>query len=401
MRNALSIVWLVSGSESYGLRTFIAEVAPRVAREPETRLTVVAASDGDYFEDLRAAGVEVLELRQPSFAALSDPDGRRSIVKILRETARQRRVCRAAQEVLRTLHPRIIHTHTPHYHLLGSLLAKEHDGCSGIWHWHGPYIFRGLPDRLLRLRSKRAARTIAISEFVRSTLPASMQARCSVVHNGVDLEVPLAREKFRERFAIPSDVPLVGAFGNVIPRKGFRYFVEAIPVVLQRHPSARFAVVGDVAAGDRSGEVERLRSRASELGVSSRLLFTGLLPGAASFMSDFDVLVSPTIPYGHDPGEGFGLVVIEAMRAGVPVVATRLGAFPEIVEHGVCGLLVAPESAEALAGGINWILSDKELSARLAASARSRVEERFGLARLVRDLRLLYSEVAERGAVGP
>lgn len=396
--SAIPVVWLVAGSETYGLRTYVLEVARRLGAERGLRLSVVAVSDGDYFDALRAGGVEVISLGLAAFSALRGAGGRRSPARVWRELARQWRVFRAVARVLRDLQPAVIHTHTPHYHLLAAVLACWFRGrFRYVWHWHGPYIYRGLPDRLLRRLAGGSARTFAISEFVKTTLPAAMQANCLVVPNGLDTSRrPPTRGEFRRRFAIDAAAPLVGAFGNIIPRKGFGYFIDAIPQILRAYPACRFALVGDVAGGDADGESQRLRTRAAELGIADRLTFTGMLPRAADYMADFDVLVTPTIPFGSDPGEGFGLVVVEAMWAGVPVVATRLGAFPEIVEHERSGLLIPPQSADALGEAVVRLLSDKELGMRLVAGGRQRVADCFSLDRLAADLYGQYQALAAR-----
>jgi len=171
---------------------------------------------------------------------------------------------------------------------------------------------------------------------------------------------------------------VVGAVGRLSPEKGYHVLLEAMRDV----PDGRLVLVGD---GPQRAELEAL---ARDLGLEKRVTFAGWVdpPWAARWA--FDVLVLPSF------SEGFGLVVVEAMLANVPVVATAVGAIPEIVAEGETGLLVAPGDPAALAQGIKHVLGDATLRADFARRARANASERFTTAKMAAEFEKLYAELS-------
>jgi glycosyltransferase involved in cell wall biosynthesis len=196
--------------------------------------------------------------------------------------------------------------------------------------------------------------------------------RTHVIELGIDLD------RFAQgRPALPTDAPLVGNVARLAEQKGQRYLLEAAVEI----PDAGFAIVGD-------GELRAdLQSRAQELGLGDRVLFTGARADVPDLLASFDVFAFPSL------FEGLCVAVIEAQAAGVPVVATPVGGIRETVVDGETGLLVPPRDPGALAQAIRRLLDDRDLAARLAAEARRRVRERFSVERMVeRTLALYHAE---------
>ena len=318
-------------------------------------------------------------------------EGRRSILHILIESIRQIRVLFAVTVSLLKYRPDVIHTHSPHYHIIASILGPIL-GIKVIWHWHGSYFLNGLPNFLLKSLVGRANQCLCISQFVKNTLPRCIQKVSKVVYNGIEIhDGQISPEKsFRCKFNIPDDTLLVGAFGSIFPLKGFGYFIEAIPEILKKHPNSHFALIGGVVSEESKLELERLISIIENLGIKDRIILTGKIPHASKYMAEFDVIVAPNIP---KPGEGFGLAVVESMAAGTPPVVTLCGAFPEIVENGVSGLLVTPQSSKAIAEGVIKLLSDDKYRKRLGDVARQHVEKHFKISRVIDDIYNIYQEI--------
>jgi glycosyltransferase involved in cell wall biosynthesis len=118
--------------------------------------------------------------------------------------------------------------------------------------------------------------------------------------------------------------------------------------------------------------------------------FLGLRRDVPDLLSAMDILVLPS----HT--EGFGLALVEAMAAGLPVIATSVGALPEVVTEGENGLLIPPRDAGALAGALERLLSDPALAQRLGANARTHVREHFSLDRLGQEINKIYGELVEK-----
>ncbi len=189
-----------------------------------------------------------------------------------------------------------------------------------------------------------------------------------------------------------ADTPILLFVGRLDPIKGIDLLLES--VALMKTP-ARLLVVGGDPAGDP--EVERLRARAEALGIAERARFPGAVPQSElpRYYRAADALVVAS------RYESFGLVAVEALACGLPVVASAVGGLPSVVRDGENGLLVRWRSAEAFAGRIDALLGDSALMARLRAQARPSVE-RFDWRRIgdrVRDLYQTLSVEAERAAV--
>jgi glycosyltransferase involved in cell wall biosynthesis len=213
-----------------------------------------------------------------------------------------------------------------------------------------------------------------------------MRARTRVVYNGLDLAA-FDREAARPaELPLPGgDGPVIGTVSHLIPWKGQEIFLRAAAQLLQAHPGWRFVVVGDPIFQFRT-ERERLERLAGELGISDRVTFAGHREDIPAVMSALDLFVLPSL---YEP---FGRVLIEAMGARKPVVASRAGGVPEIVLDGETGVLVPPGEPEALADAIADLVVDRERAERLAAAGRARVEKHFSLEATVQGVLEAYED---------
>lgn len=215
-----------------------------------------------------------------------------------------------------------------------------------------------------------------------------------VIRNGIDLARfgrPRTAAGVRQELGLPADAPLIGMLARVNRLKGVEYFLEAAAAVAAGFPEARFLVVGDTVVAKNSaiapnsdyrGELE---DHIRRLGLEGRVVFTGFRLDVPELLSQVSVSVLPSL------SEGLSNAVLESMAAAVPVVATRIGGTPEMIEDGVTGLLVPPRDSAALASAIRRVLEDHELAARLGQAARRQVAEDFSLEHMVRETERLYS----------
>lgn len=209
-----------------------------------------------------------------------------------------------------------------------------------------------------------------------------------VIPCGVDLDAfkpgsRAERRAARERIA-PGDSPVLLFVGRLDPIKGIDLLLESVAGM--RTP-ARLIVVGGNPAGDP--EVDRLRARAAELGIGSRVH----LPGAVPQTELRDYYLAADAQVVTSRYESFGLVAVEALACGTPVVSSAVGGLTSIVRDGVNGLLVRWRNAESFAERLDELLADGALRSRLAANARHSVE-RFGWGRIGDEVRGMYAELA-------
>ncbi|MEO7965744.1 MAG: glycosyltransferase [Gemmatimonadaceae bacterium] len=257
---------------------------------------------------------------------------------------------------------------------------------------HSPGQPRGFP-RYVKLAYRAlapfTARVLAISDSVREFAILQMGfARDSVEV----LTYPLPKHSFQPASAAqiaarraqhgiaPSD-PVVGSVTRFYPAKGIRYLLDAFPAVLRARPRAWLVLVGQ-------GPQEReLRTRCAALGIAERVVFAGFQRDAQAYVGGFDVAAVPSIE------EGFGLVALEALALGVPVVASRVGGLPDVVLDGETGVLVEPAAPDALAAALVRLLDDPALRARMGEAARIDVQ-RFSLDVYASRLSEIYRELA-------
>lgn len=175
---------------------------------------------------------------------------------------------------------------------------------------------------------------------------------------------------------------VVGTVGRLHPDKGYAYLLEAVPVVLDHVPDAHFVIVGE------GRERSALEEQAASLGASDHISFLGERLDVPSLLRQFDVFVLPSLR------EGMPNALLEAMAAGLPVVASGVGGILEIVRDGDNGLLVQPGCAESLAAAIVRLCTNLELRQELALAARQSVVERFGgIEREVAEVEAVYLQL--------
>lgn len=232
---------------------------------------------------------------------------------------------------------------------------------------------------------KGIALFIAISEAVRAVLLrfGVGEERIRVVPSGVELRPPQPGEgmEFREELGLQPGELLVGNVAHLADHKGQRYLVEAIPTVLRECPQARFVIVGQ-------GELEKpLKQLAHDLGLGDRLIFTGFRADVPAVLEALDLFVMSS----HL--EGLGTIVLDALAAGKPVVATRAGGIPEMIEDGRHGLLVPPRDPAALGQAILRVLRAPDRAASLAEQGRLRVLEQYSADAMVEGNLAAYREL--------
>src|SRR5207248_6608376 len=172
----------------------------------------------------------------------------------------------------------------------------------------------------------------------------------------------------------------VGVASRLVPGKGHDVLLDAVELICDRAPNLRVIVAGE---GDLRAALE---ARAAAL-PDGMVTFLGFVQDVPAFMSACDIVVFPTSP---EFGEGFGLVALEAMATGGPVIATNFGPIPEVVEDGVTGILVDPDSAKSLAGALLSLAGRPEQRSLMGAAGRARAESEFTIERMVQRTLSMY-----------
>ena len=303
--------------------------------------------------------------------------------------------------LIRRVRPHILHTHTAKAGAVGrlaALLAGDARPPIVVHTFHG-HVLRGYFDplrtagfRLLeRWLATKTTALVAVSPQVRDdlvSLGVAPRERFVVVRLGIELEQRVAAERdgrveSRRVLGIGPDRFAVGWIGRMTGVKRTDDVLRAFRRLRDRGVDACLCMVGD---GPDRPAVER---RAHELGVMRDTLFLGYQEEVAPYYAAFDAMILPSI------NEGTPVSAIEALAAGRPVVATRVGGVPDVVREGEDGFLVEPGDVDGLADRLARLAADPELRERLGAAGRGRVIPRYSVERLVDDVDRLYRSLLE------
>lgn len=185
------------------------------------------------------------------------------------------------------------------------------------------------------------------------------------------------------------DTLLIGTVCRFHPQKGLPHLLEAFARLVQHPIDAHLVLVGD-------GELrEPLEARARELGLDGHVTFTGFRTDISAVLAQLDLFVLPSL------WEGLPMVLLEAMAAGLPVVATSVGGTPELVQDGDTGLLVPPANVDALANAMHFLLVQADVRRAMGQRGRQRVETQFSAAQAVRKTTALYEQLRQSKGLTP
>jgi glycosyltransferase involved in cell wall biosynthesis len=278
----------------------------------------------------------------------------------------------------------LIHAHEFRANTFGTLVARL-CGLPLVATVHGKNYY---PDQLKRRMAYRwvsqAARMVAVSHDLRQFLEARIgipRDRITVIHNGVDT-IPHASSaqvrQIRYELGIGDDEFVIGIVGSLYPVKGHMSLLDAMKAVLAHLPKARLLVIGQ-------GELEQtLKRRTSELGIERAVSFLGLRDDVPRLLPLLDLFVLPSL------SEGLSVALLEAMSAGVAVIASNVGGNPEIVVNGETGYLVPRQSSDELASRIIALMCNPELIRSLGDKGKERVSREFTTARMLEQYQDLY-----------
>lgn len=353
-----------------GAETHLADLVRGQIREGNDVSVAYLKGDPYWVPELRSAGVQVTHL---DLGRYGDP----------RPATRLRRLIASTK-------PDLLHAHMPPAELY-TRLALLGTGARTplVITKHNDEPFHRAPGAMAMGRwvVKRASRVIAISDAVSRYTAERLsvdKSKLRTIHYGIDPAPYRAVSRdaaldVRRSLGIADDELLIGTVCRLVPQKDIPLLLEAFSRLTGR---ARLLIVGN---GVLAGE---LRARAHEMGIGERVIWTGFRADIPQIMAALDVFALSS------KYEGFGLVLLEAMAASRPVVATNVSAIPEVVVDGKTGLLVPPGDASAFADAL-MKMESADTRRAFGAAALARAEEQFTIAAMVRKTSAVYDEVAK------
>lgn len=217
---------------------------------------------------------------------------------------------------------------------------------------------------LYRIVRPRINRFIAISKATADEIVLDYKVdpkKIEVIHNGIDLSsIKNVKNKTKENGEY-----LIGAASHLVPEKGIKYLVEAMPMILKDIPSAKLLIAGE---GSEEGKLKRL---ADDLGLSSKVSFLGFVPDIGDFMNTLHLFIFPSLP-GYD---GMPWVILEALAFGVPLITTPVGGIPEVVRRDREGAYVEAGNAQQIARAVKYVYSNPEKALSMSKAGADRIKE--------------------------
>ena len=237
-------------------------------------------------------------------------------------------------------------------------------------------------------------RMVALSEGERKDYIAfsvSKSDKMVTIHSGVDvtrfMNARVNIEEKKRSLGLNTKGLVVGTIGWLLPIKGPLYLLKAMEVIWQTNPGIQLVYVGK---GDLEEEV---RSEVTRMGVSERVAFLGWRDDIPEIMQVLDIFVLPSL------NEGMGRVLVEAMAAGKPIVASDVGGIPDLVKDGQNGFLVKPGDANDLSFAIEKLLDDKKMREEMGKKGRAMAKD-YSVEKMVDKIDALYAALYQRKISG-
>lgn len=231
---------------------------------------------------------------------------------------------------------------------------------------------------------KNAHAVIALTEDMKREIQKVCNREVFVIPNGIDLKSfdGLSREHVRRKLKIPNKQKIIVFVGTLRPVKGLKYLIQAMDIIAKHDTLVKLMLVGD------GEERQSLQELVKELDLENRVIFMGKVSNeeVPEYMVAADVFVLPSLQ------EGFGIVNLEAMACGLPIVTTNVKGLPEIVKHGENGLLVEPKNPAQIAEKVLQLLENSELRERISRNNRERVKN-YTWERVINSLEEVYKAV--------
>ena len=378
MENKLKILYVFAALPVGGAEQVLVTELKGLDRDLFVPLVCVISEKGPMGQMIEQMGIPVIPLHR------------------LKKTQFDYGIIREIKEIILREKIVLVHTHLydgGKYGRIAARMAKV----PGIVHTaHNIYVKRRTKYHLInRILSSFTDRIIAVSEAVKESLvryDRIKRKKIQVIYNGIDLskfDGPSTQYEVRAELGIQPDEYVIGVIARLEEQKGHRYLLEALSNIPEHLASLKILIVGD-------GQLRSaLEAETKKKGLSSNVFFLGTRKPIAPILRALDLFLLPSL------WEGFSMAILEAMAAGIPVVATRVGGAGEVITSGQDGLLIPPGDAQSLAEVIKDALRHRTKYLEMARIGRERVRQNFSQEKHMEALQALYLQILAEKGIGP
>ena len=363
-------------------------------------VTVILPSVGPFSKSLERIGIPIKIVHLPSgLVRLKRGKALRSFLILIASLVTLKLFWLKLCIYLKRNDFNMILTNTVKAHLYGSIPARI---CSLplIWRFHdilSPSDFSPVLIRTISFFGKRVpAKILSVSNTTRDHLIKNgvPGEKVEVVFNGIDSELFEIGKDFndiRKEYHLAGTVKLVGCIGRIIPQKGQKVLLRAIPGVLQRYPETFFLIIGDIFLGEEAYRNE-LFEIIEQNNLMEKVRLTGFREDMRDVLRSLDIVVFPSVS-----PEAFPLTILEAMVLKKTVIASNIGGVKEIILEGVNGVLVEPNRPEQITEKILYLFDHQAVCDRMGEKAKEWVEQEFSLKDYVQAMEKAFREAAVQG----
>jgi glycosyltransferase involved in cell wall biosynthesis len=367
----LDVMHFIGSLSPGGAERNLYYLAPYMARS-EYRYGICCMIDrGSFADEIESLGIPVFDLAYRR---------RKTIGSIMR-----------LSRLLRRTRTRILHSHLFEPGLIGRLAAWQAGVPVIITHEHGKTLWkRWYHHWFERLAQHRTDLRIAVSADIRDLRIKHEKTpldRITLIGNAVDPDRLKEGEGHRDRLRAElglEDRTVVGCVGRIVGAKAYDIMLEVACRLRSGRRDAAFILIGD------GPQRESLEARRRELGLTEGVSLLGMREDIPGLLAAMDIYLITSLR------EGLPLSLIEAMMAGKPVVSTRVGGIPEVIEHGVDGLLVEPGDVEGTVAALKTLLDDPGRRAAMGERGRRKAIDRYAPSRVLGIIESRYAEILER-----
>jgi glycosyltransferase involved in cell wall biosynthesis len=368
----------LSGGE-LALANLIAALNPR-----RWEALAILGQAGPLTHRLQQAGVEVIQLPLPALVLEVRQERLKAgqMLNPLRALEGLAYVARLAK-VLRNSGVQLVHANSLRTCILGSLAARV-SGVPSVWHVHSivaqPMV-AAAGVQMLRMLARWLPQHILCNSEATAACLRDVQPQLSVIPIGVD------SRRFRSDERVPNGNPRIAMVGRFAPWKGQHIFVEAAARLSKKTPGAEFVLAGVPMFGEQA-YAQSVRAQASQAADHARIQFLDFVDDIPALLAQCDIVVHASVQ-----PEPFGQVIVEAMMAGKPVIASAAGGPVDLVVEGVTGRLVPPGNAGLLADALDRMIQDPAGAALMGQRGRERALERYDIRQTAAAVERVYERV--------
>lgn len=390
---AYRVLYLDHAAEMGGAEHSLAELVHALKVRGAVSPIVATAQQGDFARYLEHLDIDVLPLKLSREARFFPREKAGNLLAMIGQYFYWRPVIKQLRHWVRQHPIDLIHSNTLKMHGLSGFLGKTAK-VPVVWHVRDITSHRGNATRVLKTVTRYYPPTgiITISQAVQNSLNGICGTQVTqTIYNGLDMSLleqipPKGKHILRQEMGLPQDLKLIVCVGYFIAWKGQDTLIAAFARLHQTHPDTRLVLIGRPIF-QHEDEERRLRTLAETLGVADKVIFMGEQQSVVTKLPAFDVFVCPSTQ------EPFGRVILEAMAARIPIVATQAGGIPEIVRHEQEALLVPPSQPLALVDAVTRVLMESNAARQRTEAAYQRLKKCFTLENTVQQVLNAYQTI--------